>query len=236
MSAPSWATRNASRGCAVCTSRTGAPVASVRLTVHEPPPLPVYVASRTVQPAGTPAGISAGKPAWIAFFTPLLMIGEGTGSPLALSEVLGGGGLARGGGGGLAGRARGRRGRRGRVRGGGVAVAAVGAARGGGRDEQRGDRREREPAAYASARTQVVGGGVVAGHGSSVPRARHADRTRSQPSPVPCRLERWGTRMGGPAGTWVSCENWDQWDGCAFSIFQGRLPARHTVKTRRNTT
>ena len=71
-----------------CASVTSAPFGSVRSIHHMPPPLGEYVALVTVQPAGTPAGTIAGKPSAMAALTALLMIGEGTGSPLSVGESL----------------------------------------------------------------------------------------------------------------------------------------------------
>ena len=54
----------------------------------------------TVQPSGTPEGTRAGKSSWIADLTALLMIGDGTGSPLSVvgpagdDSVAGGSALA----------------------------------------------------------------------------------------------------------------------------------------------
>ena len=71
-----------------CATVTSAPFGSVRWIHHIPPRLGEYVALVTVQPAGTPAGTSAGKPSAMAALTALLMIGEGTGSPLSVGESL----------------------------------------------------------------------------------------------------------------------------------------------------
>ena len=102
-----------SAGFVDCASVTSAPFGSVRSIHHVPPRLGEYVALVTVQPAGTPAGTSAGKPSAMAALTALLMIGEGTGSPLSVGESLGrrrvrGRGGVRGGRRGAGGRRRGR--------------------------------------------------------------------------------------------------------------------------------
>ena len=83
-----WATRSSAEAVD-CVRVTGAPFGSVRSMVHTPPPLGSYAADTTVHPAGTPAGISAGKPSAMAGLTALLTIGEGTGSGLVVSVALG---------------------------------------------------------------------------------------------------------------------------------------------------